>query len=63
MGKKGEEQLGVDIFDTMGESPMYGAQCKLKEPSKSLQPAEIREEVEKAEDFPAKLDYYTIMTT
>jgi hypothetical protein len=24
--KKGEEQFGVDIFDTLGESPMYGAQ-------------------------------------
>lgn len=62
-GKKGEEQFGVDIFDTLGESPMYGAQCKLKEASKSLEPAEIRAEVEKAEGFPAKLDHYSIMTT
>jgi tetratricopeptide (TPR) repeat protein len=62
-GKKGEEQFGVDIFDTLGESPMYGAQCKLKESTKSLEPAEIREEVEKAESFPAKLDHYAIMTT
>ena len=62
-GKKGEEQFGVDIFDTLGESPMYGAQCKLKEASKSLEPAEIRAEVEKAGGFPAKLDHYGIMTT
>jgi predicted Zn-dependent protease len=62
-GKKGEEQFGVDIFDTLGEIPMYGAQCKLKEASKSLEPAEIRAEVEKAESFPAKLDHYAIMTT
>ncbi|HWG21327.1 MAG TPA: hypothetical protein VG225_12425 [Terracidiphilus sp.] len=62
-GKKGEEQFGVDIFDTLGECPMYGAQCKLKEASKSLEPAEIRTEVEKAEAFPAKLDHYAIMTT
>lgn len=62
-GKKGEEQFGVDIFDTLGESPMYGAQCKLKEASKSLEPAEIRAEVEKAKGFPAKLDHYAIMTT
>ena len=62
-GKKGEEQFGVNIFDTLGESPMYGAQCKLKEASKSLDPAEIRAEVKKAESFPAKLDHYTIMTT
>lgn len=42
---------------------MYGAQCKLKESTKSLEPAEICEEVEKAESFPAKLDHYAIMTT
>ncbi len=42
---------------------MHGAQCKLKESTKSLDPAEIREEVEKAEGFPAKLDHYAIMTT
>ncbi len=61
--KKGEAQFGVDIFDTLGESPMYAAQCKLKEQWKSLEPAEIREEVQKAENFPAKLDHYAIMTT
>lgn len=51
-GKKGEEQFGVDIFDTLGESPMYGAQCKLKEASKSLDPAEIRAEVKRPKVFP-----------
>jgi tetratricopeptide (TPR) repeat protein/DNA-binding Xre family transcriptional regulator len=61
--KKGDEQFGVDIFDTLGESPLYGAQCKLKEPWKSLEPAEIREEVRKAKTFPSKLDYYAILTT
>jgi transcriptional regulator with XRE-family HTH domain len=30
--KKGERQFGIDIFDTLGENPLYGAQCKLKEP-------------------------------
>jgi tetratricopeptide (TPR) repeat protein len=61
--KKGEEQFGVDIFDTLGESPMYGAQCKLKEQWKSLDPGEITEEVEKAKTFPSKLDHYAILTT
>jgi tetratricopeptide (TPR) repeat protein len=61
--KKGEEQFGVDIFDTLGEIPMYAAMCRLKEQWKSLPPAEIREEVEKAKTFPAKLDHYAIMTT
>jgi hypothetical protein len=62
-GKRGEEQFGVDIFDTLGEIPTYGAQCKLKEQSKSLEPGEIRDEVRKAEKFPIKLDHYAILTT
>jgi transcriptional regulator with XRE-family HTH domain/transcription elongation GreA/GreB family factor len=61
--KKGEEQFGVDIFDSLGENPLYGAQCKLKELWKSLEPAEIREEVRKAETFPSRLDHYAILTT
>jgi transcription elongation GreA/GreB family factor len=61
--KKGEEQFGVDIFDTRGESPLYAAQCKLKEQWKSLDPAGIRNEVKKAESFPSKLDHYAILTT
>jgi tetratricopeptide (TPR) repeat protein len=61
--KKGEEQFGVDIFDTLGESPMYGAQCKRKERWKSLEPGEITDEVDKAKTFPSKLDHYGILTT
>ena len=61
--KKGEEQFGVDIFDTFGDTPLYGAQCKLKEPWKSLDPGKIRDEVEKAKTFPSKLDHYAILTT
>jgi tetratricopeptide (TPR) repeat protein len=61
--KKGEEQFGVDIFDTLGQTPMYAAQCKLKEQGKSLQPGEIKEEVEKAKTFPSRLDHYAILTT
>lgn len=34
-----------------------------KNPWKSLDPAEIRGEVRKAETFPSKLDHYTILTT
>ncbi len=61
--KKGEEQFGVDIFDSLGESPLYAAQCKLKEQWKSLEPSEIREEVQKARRFPSRLDHYAILTT
>lgn len=62
-GKKGERQFGVDILDTLGENPMYAAQCKLKEQWKSLEPGEISEEVNKAKTFPYKLDHYAILTT
>lgn len=61
--KKGEAQFGVDIFDTFGEDPFYAAQCKLKEQTKSLDPAEIQAEVAKAKTFPSKLDHYAILTT
>ena len=61
--KKGEDRFGVDIFDTLGESPQYAAQCKLKEQWKSLEPAEIRGEVKKTKTFPSKLDHYAILTT
>ena len=61
--KKGEDQYGVDIFDTLGESPEYAAQCKLKEQWKSLGPGEIRTEVKKAKTFPSNLDHYAILTT
>jgi tetratricopeptide (TPR) repeat protein len=61
--KKGEDQYGVDIFDTLGETPQYAAQCKLKAEWKSLAPKEILTEVKKAETFPSKLDHYAILTT
>ena len=62
-GKRGERQYGVDILDTLGESPLYAAQCKLKEQWKTLEPAEILNEVNKAKNFPSKLDHYAILTS
>jgi hypothetical protein len=62
-GKKGERQFGVDILDVLGESPLHAAQCKLKEVWKTLEPAEIRTEVDKAKLFPSKLDHYAILTS
>jgi hypothetical protein len=62
-GKKGEDQYGVDIFDTLGEDPIFAAQCKLKEQTKSLTPGAIKEEVEKAKTFPSRIDHYVILTT
>jgi hypothetical protein len=51
-GKRGEEQTGVDIIDVGGEEKLFGAQCKLKEEYKTLPPAEIEAEVNKAKTFP-----------
>lgn len=62
-GKRGEEQTGVDIIDVGGEEKLYGAQCKLKEESKNLPPAEIEAEVNKAKTFRPPLDKYAILTT
>jgi len=62
-GKRGERQFGVDILDTLGQSPLYAAQCKLKEQWKTLEPAEIQDEVNKAKSFPSKLDHYAILTS
>jgi TolB-like protein len=60
---RGEEQFGVDIIDLGGEEPLSAAQCKRHNPSKTIPPAEIKKEVEKAERFSAKLGRYTILTT
>jgi tetratricopeptide (TPR) repeat protein len=61
--KRGEQQYGIDILDLSGETPVYAAQCKLKEEHKSLTPAEIQGEVDKAKKFAAPLGKYGILTT
>jgi len=62
-GKRGERQFGVDIIDLAYSDPFKAAQCKHHEPEKTLPPAEIREEVEKAKGFDPALDHYAILTT
>jgi tetratricopeptide (TPR) repeat protein len=62
-GKRGERQYGIDILDLSGETPVYAAQCKLKEEHKSLQPAEIQVEVDEAKKFATPLGKYAILTT
>jgi hypothetical protein len=62
-GKRGERQFGIDILDLGGETPLHAAQCKLKEEHKSLPPAEIHEEVDKAKAFVSPLGKYAILTT
>jgi tetratricopeptide (TPR) repeat protein len=62
-GKRGERQYGIDILDVGGETPIYAAQCKLKEEHKSLPPSEIQGEVDKAKQFTLPLGKYAILTT
>jgi tetratricopeptide (TPR) repeat protein len=61
--KRGESQSGVDILDLSGDTRIYAAQCKLKEPHKSLPPAEIQEEVDKARRFELSIGKYALLTT
>jgi tetratricopeptide (TPR) repeat protein len=62
-GKRGERQFGVDILDLSGETPIYAAQCKLKEAQKSFPPGEIQAEVDKAKQFRPPLGKYALLTT
>ncbi len=62
-GKKGNEQHGVDIIDLTNPADCWAAQCKLHESTKTLPPAEIRDEVAKAKQFPHPLRRYAICTT
>jgi len=62
-GKRGERQFGIDILDLSGQTPIYAAQCKLKEPHKSLTPAEIQHEVDEAKQFTPTLGRYAILTS
>jgi hypothetical protein len=60
---RGEAQCGVDIFDPMYNKPFKAAQCKHKEPHKTITPNEIQGEVDKARVFDHPLDQYIILTT
>jgi len=62
-GKRGERQYGIDILDLSGDTPVYAAQCKLKEEHKSLPPSEIQHEVDEAKKFSTPLGKFAILTT
>ena len=59
-GKRGERQYGIDILDLSGDTPVYAAQCKLREEHKSLPPSEILAEVNEAKKFATPLGKYAI---
>jgi tetratricopeptide (TPR) repeat protein len=61
--KRGERQFGVDIVDMENVAECWAAQCKLHEEGKTLQAAEVRESVEKADGFPRTIRRYAVCTT
>src|ERR1044072_1930377 len=62
-GHRGEGQHGVDLIDQSGSTPLRAAQCKHHMGLKTLPPAELRAEVEKAKNFPRRLGLYVVLTT
>lgn len=59
----GEGQDGVDIHDPLQTKPIHGAQCKLHDYGKTIPPAEIQGEVDKAKSHVPPLEHYAILTT
>lgn len=62
-GHRGEDQYGVDIIDQSGTNPLVAVQCKHHAVDKTLPPAELEEEVEKALTFPDRIEKYYVLTT
>ena len=64
-GRRGQKQRGVDILGIRGGDPNHvvGIQCKLKSVGNYLDPAEVRNEVEKALAFQPLLSEFIIVTT
>lgn len=60
---RGEKQFGIDIIDLSAAEPVSAGQCKLHEEWKTIPPAEIKAEVQKARTFRPKLGRYAILTT
>lgn len=61
--KRGEKQDGIDIHDPACLPPIRAVQCKHHEPTKNLEPAEIKAEVLKAENSVIPIEQYVIATT
>lgn len=61
--KSGETQDGIDIIDQWGMKPLIVIQCKNHEPTKTVPPKEINDEVSLAESSIHPIDRYIIATT
>ena len=62
-GKRGEAQNGIDIFDPQCLKPVRVIQCKHHEPTKTIPPQEIKDEVRKAEASRIPIEEFVIATT
>ncbi|PHQ33673.1 PIN domain-containing protein [Rhodopirellula bahusiensis] len=62
-GKRGEKQDGIDIIDQLGMKPLHVIQCKNHEPTKTIPPKEINDEVFAAEASAHSIDRFIISTT
>lgn len=62
-GKRGERQDGIDIIDQLCLKPLIAIQCKRHEPTKTIPPQEIKDEVSKVESSSQSVDHYIIATT
>jgi predicted Zn-dependent protease len=62
-GKRGERQHGIDLIDEAGVAPLRAVQSKHHEPDKTIPPAEITAEVNKALGAGLPIDEYYILTT
>lgn len=62
-GHRGERQHGVDLWDAAGVQPVRAVQCKHHALHKTLPPAELQAEVERAKAFPHKFDHLFVLTS
>jgi len=66
-GRQGQPQAGVDVYghDRFEKDKFVGVQCKGKDQTygRALTEKELRDEVDKAENFTPKLDVFILATT
>ena len=63
VGRRGQEQDGVDVIGRNKSNNWIGIQCKWKSIGKMFTEQDIQDEVEKAKNFERPLSEYYILTT
>ncbi|WP_437854726.1 tetratricopeptide repeat protein [Sorangium sp. So ce363] len=62
-GHRGERQYGIDLLDQSGQPPLLAVQCKHHDPTKTLPPKELEDEINKALTFSDPIGDYLVLTT